>query len=145
KDEIRPRCDRFFRVNTHTLNITAPEAIVDLDISSDSPSEYLQPLVQCLRTGLRFSVVRCPHQHENLPHPVRLLRARCERPRRRHAEERNELAALHSITSSAATSSLSGTVTPSIRAVEALMTSSNLLACTTGRSAGLPPLRMRPV
>jgi hypothetical protein len=45
-----------------------------LDISSDSPSEYLQPLVQCLRTGLRFSVVRGPHQHENLPHPLRLLR-----------------------------------------------------------------------
>jgi hypothetical protein len=51
----------------------------------------------------------------------------------------------YSITSSAATSSLSGTVTPSIRAVSALMTSSNLLACTTGKSEGFAPLRMRPV
>ena len=34
---------------------------------------------------------------------------------------------------------------PSILAVWALMTSSNLLDCTTGRSAGLAPLRMRPV
>jgi hypothetical protein len=50
----------------------------------------------------------------------------------------------YSITSSAATSSLSGTVRPSILAVWALMTSSNLLDCTTGRSAGLAPLRMRP-
>jgi hypothetical protein len=35
---------------------------------------------------------------------------------------------------------LSGTVRPSILAVSALMTSSNLLACTTGRSAGFAPL-----
>src|SRR5262249_23757942 len=51
----------------------------------------------------------------------------------------------HSITSSAAASSLSGTVRPSILAVEALITSSNLLDCTTGKSAGFAPLRMRPV
>src|SRR5439155_3588669 len=52
---------------------------------------------------------------------------------------------VHSITSSAATSSLSGTVRPTTRAAWALITSSNLDACTTGRSAGLAPFRMRPV
>ena len=51
----------------------------------------------------------------------------------------------YSITSSAAASSLSGTVRPSILAVEALMTSSNLLDCTTGKSAGFAPLRMQTV
>ena len=51
----------------------------------------------------------------------------------------------HSITSSARASSEGGTVMPSIRAVSALMTISNLLACRTGRSNGLAPLRMRPV
>src|SRR5262249_45075913 len=72
-----PRCGRFFCVSAHKLNITAPKAIIDSDISSDGPSAHLQPLAQCLRTSLRFSVVRCPHQHENLPHPLRrLLRAR---------------------------------------------------------------------
>src|SRR6202011_4826049 len=50
----------------------------------------------------------------------------------------------YSITSSATESSAGGTVRPSILAVSALMTSSNLLACTTGRSAGLAPLRVRP-
>src|SRR5262245_35885881 len=53
--------------------------------------------------------------------------------------------ATHSITSSARASSVGGTAMRSILAVSALMTSSNLLACTTGRSAGLVPLRMRPV
>src|SRR5262249_33660631 len=86
------------------------------------------------------------HQHTDPPHALGLLRTRRERPSsRRAAEERDELAALHSITSSAATSSLSGTEMPSILAVSTLMTSSNLLDCTTGKSAGLAPLRMRPV
>src|SRR5207249_5123793 len=51
----------------------------------------------------------------------------------------------YSITSSARVTSVGGTARPSILAVTWLMTSSNLLACTTGRSAGLAPLRMRPV
>ena len=50
----------------------------------------------------------------------------------------------HSITSSAMASSDGGTVMPSILAVSTLITSSNLLAWTTGRSVGLAPLRMRP-
>ena len=47
----------------------------------------------------------------------------------------------YSMTSSAVASSIGGTVRPSILAVEALMTSSNLLDCTTGKSAGFAPLR----
>src|SRR5262249_29561303 len=73
-----------------------------------------------------------------------LLRARGERPRRGAAEQRDDLAALHSITSSARASSDGGTSRPSMRAVWALMTSSNLADCSTGRSVGLAPLRMRP-
>src|SRR5215472_10623141 len=47
-----------------------------------------------------------------------LLRPRRERPRHcRAAEQRDEIAALHSITSSAVASSDDGTVTPSIRAI----------------------------
>src|SRR5262249_60251202 len=52
------------------------------------------------------------------PRHRRLLRACCARQRdRRAAEQRDEGAPPHSITSSAATSSLSGTVRPSILAV----------------------------
>jgi hypothetical protein len=46
---------------------------------------------------------------------------------------------------SAVANSVSGTVRPSALAVLRLMISSSLLACTTGRSAGFSPLRMRPV
>ena len=50
----------------------------------------------------------------------------------------------YSIMWSAATSIDCGTAMPSARAVTALMVSSNLSNCTTGRSAGFAPLRMRP-
>src|SRR6266852_7619483 len=61
-----------------------------------------------------------------------------------HFDPQRTLATNHSITSSAVASSVGGTVRPSILAVSALMTSSNFDACTTGRSAGLALLRMRP-
>jgi hypothetical protein len=50
----------------------------------------------------------------------------------------------YSITSSAVASRVGGTVRPSILAVSTLMTSSNFEDCTTGRSSGFAPLRMRP-
>ena len=52
----------------------------------------------------------------------------------------NELPPLHS-----RASSVGGISRPSARAVARLMTNSNLLDCTTGRSAGLAPLRILPV
>ena len=48
----------------------------------------------------------------------------------------------YSITSSARTSNDGGTVRPSSLAVFMLITSSNLVGCSTGRSAGLVPLRI---
>src|SRR5262249_59015550 len=74
------------------------------------------------------------------PRRVALLRPRRERPRgRRAAEERDELAAVHSITSSASASKRSGMVRPSVLAVFRLITNSNLVDCSTGRSAGFAP------
>jgi hypothetical protein len=51
--------------------------------------------------------------------------------------------AAHSITSSAIVSSLSGIVRPSAFAVLRLITSSNLVGCSTGGSPALAPLRIR--
>ena len=49
-----------------------------------------------------------------------------------------------SITSSAMASTPGGIVRPSVFAVFRLMIKSNLESCTTGRSIGFSPLRMRP-
>jgi hypothetical protein len=48
--------------------------------------------------------------------------------------------ALHSITSSARATSVAGTSSPSALAVLILMTKSNFVGCSIGRSAGLAPL-----
>src|SRR5262245_16250090 len=122
------------------------------------PRLVLSSWWECLsKTRIRYrqglGPSQLPLRHiRSLYTPIRRIHSPCLRPRRqrpggcRAADERDELATPHhSITSSAATSSLSGTVMPSILAVEALRISSNLLACTTGSSAGLAPLRMRPL
>src|SRR5215467_1668478 len=80
-------------------------------------------------------------QHAYAAHPLALLRARRHRPNRRAAEQRDECAPLHSITSSARASSIGGTSRLSALAVLRLMINSNLVGCSTGRSAGLAPLK----
>ena len=75
-------------------------------------------------------------------------------PQKRTLVERVEMSALcqkqtlhylYSITSSAMESKSRGTSMPSARAVWRLIMNSNLVDCSTGRSAGLAPLRMLPV
>src|SRR5206468_12085623 len=77
---------------------------------------------------------------------ARLLRTRRERPAGgRAAKQRHEFAPSHSITSSARASTVGGTVMPTALAVLRLMTSSNLVGCTIGRSPGFSPFKTRPV
>src|SRR5262249_323798 len=59
------------------------------------------------------------------------------------AEQRDELASFHSITSSVRASNEIGGSRPSALAVLRLITSSNLVAYCTGSSPGFSPLRMR--
>src|SRR5439155_15321588 len=86
----------------------------------------------------RLTVEVTDHRH------CRLLRARRERPRgRRAAEQRDELAPLyrcnHSITWSARSRIDVGNSMPIALAVLRLMTSSNLVGNSTGRSAAEVP------
>src|SRR5215472_11526132 len=60
----------------------------------------------------------------------------------RAAEQRDECAPLHSITSSARSRTASGILSPSALAVVRLMTKSNLVGCSTGMSAGFAPRRI---
>ena len=66
-----------------------------------------------------------------------------QRPSGRAAQYHEELAPLHSITSSARASSEGGISRPIAFAALRLMTSSNLVGCSTGISAGFAPLRTR--
>src|SRR5258708_20269340 len=120
--------DQFRRSGLYTFGMASAPAILDPDVAAIGPAELAERIEERRGVGLTFSiglrVVR--HQHAD---PPRLLRARRERPgRRRAAEKRDEIAAPHSITSSARASKIGGTSMPSALAVLRLMTSSNLLA-----------------
>jgi len=47
----------------------------------------LQRLQECSGVGLRARIVRAALEDPDAPHPLALLRARRERPRRRRADE----------------------------------------------------------
>src|SRR5215510_14690499 len=122
-------------------------AELDSRVAALGPAQLLEALQECSVTGLRFPVVRSQaHYDTDAPDALGLLCDRRERPRGcRTAEERDERAPLHSITSSASCWRCKGTSRPSALAVWTLMTNSNLVDWTTGRSAGFAPLRPRPV
>src|SRR4029450_13020983 len=113
--------------------------------SAFKPTKSLQSLPKSYQTRLCFWIMLGQsYQYAEPLHSVGLLRARRERPRsRRTAEQSDELAPLHfsahSITSSARNRIEVGTLRPSAWAVLRLMKSSNLVGCTTGRSAGVAP------
>src|SRR5215475_11258046 len=99
-----------------SLDLVLRPAILDHDILALDVAGFTNPLpeggqITCT-IGKRRTAEETDHRHR------RLLRARRERPCNcRASEESDEGAPLHSITSSARASSLSGMVIPSIRAV----------------------------
>jgi hypothetical protein len=84
------------------------------------------------------------HYTEPIDAPV-VLRAADRGVEERGTEQDDQIAAVHSMTSSARARIEGGTVSPSAFAVLRLMTSSKVVGCCTGRSAGLAPLRILPV
>src|SRR5262245_34925046 len=120
------------------LGLTERESVFDREVLTLDVTKIPEPSSQCLNevgeTGRR-EIAKTHHA---------LLRPRRERPRRRAAEQRDEVAtAAHSITSSARASTAAGMSRPRAFAVLRLTTSSYLVGACTGRSPGFSPLRMR--
>src|SRR5262249_40965809 len=142
-DDIGTQSHEFFGVCNDTFGVATP-ANVDLDVAAIGPAELFQCLLELGEQRACVHIVLASDKHANPPHSLRLLCSRRERPRCRAAEQRDELAAAgHSITSSARASRLGGTSKRSALAVLRLITSSNRLGRSIGRSAGLAPRRMR--
>src|SRR5262245_35663470 len=113
------------------------------DVAPFNVAEVPEPFNQGFEIGSLFLGTASVPKHPDYRNSSRLLRARHERPRRRTAQQRYELASFHSITSSARATRVAGTSRPSALAAFRLSTNSNLVGCCTGRSAGFSPLRMR--
>src|SRR5262249_35917638 len=117
------------------------KAIFDCNVPAVDEAEFAQGSTKCRETRC----VRFRRQGAEKPYHRHccLLRPRRERPRGGDAEQRDELAAVHSITSSARSSRPIGSSIPNARAALRLTMSENLVGCCTGKSPGLTPLRMR--
>src|SRR5262249_32838992 len=130
------RCERsqFRRVPAGFYGIGSGPARIDPHVAANGPTQSRQLLQERPDPRLISRIVRSRIQeYGDASHPLALLRAYRERPCRRHAaEQRDEVPALHSITSSARASSIGGTSRPSALAVLRFSTSSNLVACSTG-------------
>jgi GAF domain-containing protein len=107
-------------------------------VTTFGPAEFAQSLDEGGHPRARLRQ-RARTQESNRRQFACLLRARRERPGSRAAEQRDERAASHSITSSARNRNDSGIVKPIALAVVRLMTSSNLDGCSTGISPGFVP------
>src|SRR5262249_17640411 len=138
-------CHKLHGEGADAVGVGAGPAVVDANIVTLAPAALRQPLPQCRHAAprLRIGLSGTPNQRTDPRHSLGLLRACRERPCCRAAENRDERTSVHSITSSARASSVSGTVKPSAFAVLRLITSSYFVGACTGRSLGFSPLRMR--
>jgi hypothetical protein len=106
---VRRERGQFRRVFAHVVGTAGTPPIVHSQVAADGPAQFLQTLCERREAGRVLRIVHGRgHQHADAPHPLALLRARSKRPRNRCAsEQRDELAAVHSITSSARPSAFS--------------------------------------
>src|SRR5215472_5092013 len=124
-----------------SVGLVLRPAILDRHILTLDVAGFTKALAECSQKVC--TIGRPRDAEESHDRHRRLLRARRERPGGgRAADERDELAPLHSITASARASSVGGISRPSALAVVRLITRSNLVGCSTGMSAGAVPRKI---
>src|SRR5215510_100380 len=100
ENDIDLEPDQFGGNLSETLAAALRPANLNRDVATFHPTEFAQPLHEC-GEPLALDQGRGGAQESDGRQLVGLLRMRRERPRRRAAEQRDERAPLHSITSSA--------------------------------------------
>src|SRR5215475_10709635 len=107
ENDIDLEPDQFGGDLSETLAAALRPANLNRDVATFHPTEFAQPLHEC---GEPFTLDqgRGGAQESDGRQLHRLLRARREGPRRRAAEQHDEFAAPHSMTSSAIASSVGG-------------------------------------
>src|SRR6516162_3766044 len=124
-----------------SLHAVFRPAMLDCDGSALDPAELAKPFQ---KRGVPRTLRPTRSRAEKPDRRQLLLPARRERPRRRRAaEQRDELATSHSITSSARASIVVGTSRPSALAVLRFIINSNLVGACTGSSDAFSPFKMR--
>src|SRR5215475_3534975 len=134
--------NQFGRQLRQSIVLVLGEAVDDCYVLALHIADVFEAQAECAQT-VRHRVRRSGVEQPDYWHR-RLLRARRERPcGGRAAEQRDEIAAFHSITSSASSRKESEIVRPSALAVLRFTLSSNFVGACVGRSAGFAPFRIR--
>src|SRR5262249_26990117 len=109
-DDVRFQADQLLRGRSYPIDVSDVPPKVHPHVAALDPTQARKRLRERRERrgdspphGIGFLA---PYEQADAPHAVALLRARRKRPSRRAAEESDERAALHSITSSAMASSL---------------------------------------
>ena len=75
---IRVQIDELFREGLNSIGISIPPAIVDANILTIRPTEFLEPLLKYRYALADVSIAfRDRHQYANAPHAIGLLRTCC--------------------------------------------------------------------
>jgi hypothetical protein len=91
-EDVWGKREQFCRVFANALGIACTPACVDPQVCTDGPPQLLQALCERHEAGLSFLIVCGEGQeHADATHPIRLLCTRHNRPRRRPAQQRDEL------------------------------------------------------
>jgi hypothetical protein len=90
-DHIRRRADKVGRVSPDMVCIARAPHCLDFGIAIFRPPQLLRG-AKCLDTAASLWVALHAHEQSNFAHPLALLRARRERPRRSAADQDDELA-----------------------------------------------------
>src|SRR5262249_46609676 len=147
QDDVGLQADQLCRECSYPIDVTATPSKVHPHVTAVGPTQACKRLNERGEVSLRHGIVFVVRiEHADAPDALALLRPGHERPcRRRAAKERDELAAAdHSITPSVTSSSSRRISRLSDLAVLRLMTSSYLVGCSTGRSAGFVPFKILP-
>src|SRR5215467_9841734 len=147
-DDSHPAADEIGHQFRNSGKVVLCPAVFNCHVLTLDVSGFAQSFAErCQQTRRRLRRIR---MHISDDRNARRLRARRARPKQRRcghraAESQDELAALHSITSSALNRTEVGSSRPSDLAVLRLRISSTFVGCWIGKSAGLAPLRIWPV
>src|SRR5262249_14422079 len=134
---------QFCRLLANLGGIFCAPADIEPHVAAFDPTQFLQPLSERAEPWLIVRIVLVRQDDADKAYPLRLLSLRRVRTCGGGANQRDELAPPHSITSSARVISDDGTVRPSALAAFKLIVSSYFVGACTGKSAGFSPLRIR--
>src|SRR5262249_42437464 len=96
EDDIRRESHQVGCIGAEAIGIARSPSGLDLHIAADGPARLLQTLQKYSIARLSERIVRIRvHEHADAPHALALLRPRHSRPRRRAAEQHDDLASPH--------------------------------------------------